>query len=322
MQGIGGAPRSLRLCNGQSPGDIVMLTAAVRDLHEAWPHRYVTDVRTPCPDLWAGNPFVTPVDAPDLCIECEYPLVHSSNDLPYHFVHGFRKHLEEKLAISIPASAGHGDIYLQDRNMSRRHLMRILSRGASRDANFWLINAGGKYDFTAKWWAYARYQEVVDRLSGEVAFVQVGADGHAHPPLAGVVNLVGRTSIDDLKTLLYHARGVICPVTFVMHLAAAIRVSAVHSGSCPCVVIAGGREPSQWEAYPGHHFLHTIGLLDCCALGGCWKSRVFPLGDCDEKDGDLCVDVVDGLPRCMDMISVDTVMQHVLMVERSCMVKL
>ena len=30
----------------QSPGDIVMLTAAVRDLHAAYPGRFQTDVRT------------------------------------------------------------------------------------------------------------------------------------------------------------------------------------------------------------------------------------------------------------------------------------
>jgi hypothetical protein len=60
------------------------------------------------------------------------------------------------------------------------------------------------------------------------------------------------------------------------------------------VVVAGGREPSQWEAYPHHQFLHTNGTLQCCANGGCWKSRTAPIGDGDEKDNpqNLCVDVV------------------------------
>jgi hypothetical protein len=35
------------LRNFLSPGDIVMLTAALRDLHAAHPKRFVTDVRTP-----------------------------------------------------------------------------------------------------------------------------------------------------------------------------------------------------------------------------------------------------------------------------------
>ena len=52
----GRAVRKLVLTNFQSPGDIVMLTAAVRDLHRAHPGEFLTDVRTSCPDLWLNNP--------------------------------------------------------------------------------------------------------------------------------------------------------------------------------------------------------------------------------------------------------------------------
>ena len=41
--------RKLILRNFQSPGDIVMLTAAVRDLHRAHPGEFLTDVRTSFP---------------------------------------------------------------------------------------------------------------------------------------------------------------------------------------------------------------------------------------------------------------------------------
>jgi hypothetical protein len=70
-------------------------------------------------------------------------------------------------------------------------------------------------------------------------------------------------------------------------------------------VVAGGREPVHWEAYPHHQFLHTIGALPCCSKGGCWRARTAPLGDGDELDAadSLCIDVVDGLPRCMHMIT-------------------
>ena len=57
--------RKLVLTNFQSPGDIVMLTAAVRDLHRCHPGRFVTDVRTSCPDLWRYNPYLTPLDEHD-----------------------------------------------------------------------------------------------------------------------------------------------------------------------------------------------------------------------------------------------------------------
>jgi hypothetical protein len=104
-----------------------------------------------------------------------------------------------------------------------------------------------------------------------------------------------------------------------MHLAAALDVKGKRPGSRPCVVVAGGREPAHWEAYPQHQFLHTNGALPCCERGGCWKSRTVALGDGDKKDERLCVDVVHvpgsaamhPLPRCMDMITAEDVIRRI-----------
>nr|HQU44778.1 hypothetical protein [Pirellulales bacterium] len=73
----------------------------------------------------------------------------------------------------------------------------------------------------------------------------------------------------------------------------------------------GGREPVHWEQYPGHHYLHTIGALSCCATGGCWKSRVTALGDGDSKDRDLCEQPQAGHPRCMWLIRPEDVIRAV-----------
>jgi hypothetical protein len=71
------------------------------------------------------------------------------------------------------------------------------------------------------------------------------------------------------------------------------------------VVVAGGREPSHWEAYPSHQFIQNVGALPCNAAGACWRSRTFPLGDGDSGDKPdwLCLETRGELPRCMDMIS-------------------
>jgi hypothetical protein len=71
------------------------------------------------------------------------------------------------------------------------------------------------------------------------------------------------------------------------------------------VVIAGGREPPHWEAYPHHQFIHTVGSLPCCDDGGCWKSRTRRLGDGQAGDlpENLCLDVRGDLPACMDLIT-------------------
>ena len=179
------------------------------------------------------------------------------------------------------------------------------------DIPYWIIVAGGKLDYTIKWWHFRRWQTVIDRLRHRMRFVQVGDALHYHPPLRGVLDLRGKTSLRDLIRLVYHADGVLCPVTLLMHLAAAVETKAGRALERPCVVVAGGREPPSWEAYPAHRFLHTIGQLPCCARGGCWRSRSVPLGDGEEKDQlqNLCVDTVRNLPRCMDLITPEQVVQ-------------
>jgi len=302
-------PRKLILTNFQSPGDIVMLTGAVRDLHRCHPGRFVTDVRTSGADLWAHNPYLTPIadgDPEAETIACEYPLIHRSNQEPWHFLHGFVRFLADRLDVPIDVTAFKGDVYVSD---EEKHWFSTVEEIKGRNSPFWLIAAGGKTDYTIKWWDHARYQRVVDRFRGDIEFVQVGERHHHHPALDGVIDLRGATDLRQLVRLMYHADGVLTGVSLPMHLAAAVEVKAGMPKNRPCVVVAGGREPPHWEAYPHHQFIHTVGALACCDDGGCWRARTVPLGDGDEKDHPehLCVDVVGHLPRCMDLITAEEV---------------
>jgi ADP-heptose:LPS heptosyltransferase len=288
-----------------------MLTAAVEALHVQHPGRYVTDVRTPCPDLWKANPFITPLEDADPAvqhIDCEYPLIHQSNELPYHFIHGYVQYLAGRLNTPLSPVAFRGNIHLHP---SECQPPPLLAESVPDGQPFWIICAGGKYDFTIKWWHRRRWQEVVDHYQGRVTFVQVGEQGHYHPPLRGVIDMRGRTSLRDLIRLVYHAAGILCPVTLLMHLAAAVPCRPGKKLR-PCVVVAGGREPAHWEAYPGHQFLHTIGSLLCCAAGGCWRARTVPLGDGSDQDAAsrLCVRPrPSGLPQCMELITPQNVIR-------------
>jgi hypothetical protein len=295
-----------------------MLTAAVRDLHLSVPGQFLTDVRTSCPDLWRHNPYLTPLDEADpdvTVVPCHYPLIHDSDRLPYHFVHGFRLYLSQTLGVAIEPQAFRGDVYLSEEERALPP-PRVAGRP---DGPYWVVVAGGKTDFTAKWWDPARYQAVVDHFAGRIAFVQAGggSPGHAHPRLRGVIDLVGRTTLREFLRLVYHADGVVCPVTLAMHAAAAVPLRPGRRRARACVVVAGGREPPHWEAYPHHQFLHTVGCLPCCGHGGCWKSRVVPLHDGDGNDASLCERPVQlpgsgpTLPRCLDMISTRQVIEAV-----------
>ncbi len=323
-----------------------MLTAAVRDLHKCHPDKFITDVRGSCNALWEHNPHLTPLrdDDPEVeVIECRYPLIHQSNKGPWHFIHAFHQFLGERLGVRIEPTEFKGDIHLTG---DEKRWMSQVQEITREPVPFWIIGAGGKFDFTAKWWPVERHQTVVDHFAGRILFVQVGEKGHHHPPLCNVLDLRGKTNLRQLIRLMHHAQGVLCPVTLLMHLAAAVPVKPRMPKNRPCVVVAGGREPSQWEAYPHHQYLHTNGALRCCDHGGCWKSRVVPLGDGDEKDqpGKLCTDVVhlrdaaksfqrksheavpshaaadaagrvitDYLPRCLDMITAEEVIRRVEM---------
>lgn len=295
-----------------SAGDIVMMTAAVRDLHRCYPRRFKTDVRTSCPDLWLNNPFITPSEESNPAVEvinCSYPLINQCDAKPYHCLHGYIDFLNKRLGLSIKPTAFHGDIHLSELEKSWYSQVHELTR---KSIPFWVVVAGGKYDVTVKWWDTRRFQAVIDHFRGKIQFVQVGEYGHHHPRLRGVIDLRGQTSLRELVRLVYHSQGVLCPVTAVMHLAAAVPFKHHPGAPRPCVVIAGGREPAHWEAYPGHQYIHTNGALWCCKHAGCWKDRVHPLGDGSPRDHkDLCLNVMDDLPHCMAMISPAEVIRRI-----------
>lgn len=310
--------RRLVLRSFQSPGDVLMLTAAIRDLHVAAPGQFQTDVRTSADALFENNPRVTRLNEGDGGVESldmHYPLIHQSNQRPYHFIHGYAQYLEERLGLRIPVTRFAGDVHLS----SAEKQLPPPGKELGIPEHFWIIMAGGKHDFTAKWWNPASYQAVVDHFRGRLQFVQCGEAGHWHPPLTGVINLLGKTNTREFVRLMYHADGVVCPVTFAMHLAAAVETKPGRPRIRPCVVIAGGREPKHWEAYPQHQFLDTIGMLPCCSEGGCWKSRCQLVGDGDPKDHhDVCVSPVQVRPdlriaKCMEMITPEDVIHRIEM---------
>lgn len=310
-------PRKLILKNSLSPGDIVMLTAAVRDLHLEYPEQFITDVRTPVNHLWENNPYITPLNEDEEGVEIiqtHYPLINQSNTIPYHFVHGFAQFLEDELGLRIPVTRFHGDIHLAEQE--KNWMSQVEETGFK--GNFWIMMAGGKYDFTAKWWNPSFYQKVVDHFAGQILFVQCGEKKHFHPPLKGVLNLIGKTDTRQFIRLMYHADGVVCPVTFAMHLAAAVETKPGKPKNRAAVVLAGGREPAHWEAYPHHQYISTNGALPCCENGGCWKSRCQPVGDNDRKDQDLCVFPIQveetlRIAKCMNMITPQDVIRRIEM---------
>ena len=303
-------PKKLILKNFQSPGDIVVMTAAVRDLHKAHPGKYLTDIRTSANEIWEHNPNITKIldnDPEAELIQMEYPLIHNSNEGAYPFITSFHFFLESKLNVKIPATKYAGDIHISDTETSwYSAIYQILEK----DVPYWIIDAGHKTDFTAKQWGFQNWQALIN-LCKDVTFVQIGHKDHIHPTLTGknLINLVGQTDLRQLIRLVYNAFGVVTPCSLPMVLSYSIKPHPRFNWrSRACISIGGGREPNQWQAAPNQQYVHTCGMLDCCNLGGCWKSRTIPLKDGDHKDNSLCIHPIklpngETIPKCMKMIS-------------------
>lgn len=316
-----------------SPGDIVSMTAAVRDLHLAHPGKFITDVRTSASDIWIGNRYITPLDEKEDDVGVLepsewYPLINQSNQGPFRNICGFTDGLERVLKIRIPPTLfkGHIEITPEEQLWSNPVYDHV-----PEGTPYWIINAGHKSDFTAKMWDWDRYQKIVKEMP-QVTFVQVGAKPgesgglvHTHKYLEGdnVINMVGKTSIREMILITYHAWGVISPVSFPHILAYTVPPHPRYKRkSRAAVIIAGGREPNHWQQGPNQQHLHTCGMLSCCDYGGCWKSRVVPIGDGDPKDDpendQLCYRPTktksgQDIATCMDMIKAEDVIRLIKM---------
>lgn len=277
-------------------GDEIVFTGAVREIKRetGWSIR----IATINPDLWAANGSIDGIGATgaeDITISHHHcPPFRGMDNAPLHFLEQYVRNLRGalRLAGDRRISKFGGDVPLTTEELVAEPPFGLKTR-------YWLVSAGFKTGVPTKGWPSKHYQEVVDALRGRMVFVQIGSRRDWHPPLRGVIDLVGKTSLRDLIRLIHHAEGVLCPITSLMHLAAAVP-PAPHIGfkTRPCVVIAGGREAVHFINYPMHRVLNTVGLLPCCELGGCGKSR-FGKGQC------LYPEVIRGdgaVSRCMALI--------------------
>jgi|GEM_PF-472289 len=293
---------------GKSHEVSLLLTAAVRDLHASHPGRFLTDVQTPHTGFWENNPYLTPLgeDAPEVSVLELHKVAFPAPDKhPAHLVETFGRVVGRELGVPVTPVRASPDIHLT--------IEEKTAPPPIAGAPYWIVAAGGTYDTSINWWNRRRFQKVIDHFTGQINFIQVGNRRDYHPALKGTVDFRGKTSLRELVILFRHARGVLCPVSLFMHLAAAVDTPLGQPPLRPCVTVAGGRQTSHTYAYPGHRFLHTIGTLPCCESGGCWRSRTVKLGDKKRHDGrrNLCVDITNSMPHCMDMISGDDVIREI-----------
>lgn len=272
--------------NFQCPGDILMLAACVRDI-KIWKPEYEIDVRTSCNELFDNNPNITKLQEDDPSVwkvRMDYDIIHQSNEnMNQHFIHGFIFDFNQKTGNSIKLTQFKPDVHLTEEE-------RETPVFKDQPKDFVVINSGGKTDYTTKWWWSESWTKVVKQCK-DIQFIQIGKQDkkdsgagramHKKLKSKNIIDKINQTSIREVARLVYQSQGTLSVVTTIMHLAAAFDKHAA--------VVAGGHEPWWWERYPGHDYFHTIGLLGCCRMGGCWKK------DCENKNE-------IGHQECMEMI--------------------
>lgn len=310
--------RTLILRHQRAAGDILVMTAVVRDIYRAYSDIFDIGVETSFTELWNNNPYIIKLKDKRLGAAV-YNLsygdgIQKAGREPIHFLRAFHDDFEKKSGMKLQLTEPRPDIHLTDEEKNKRLI----------DGRYWVVLSGGKSDFTTKHPRFFDIQDAVTILSGMgLKFVQVGAQGgkpaSLHRTLDGAVDLRGKTSLRDLLSLIHNADGVICTITFAMHAAAALEK--------PCVVTAGGREEWWWEGYvrenPAfkglnvnvpHRFLHTMGLLDCCrGPRACWKNKVLK----SEGDKSYCSyphaePEGQTVPLCQHMIGANKIVESVL----------
>lgn len=313
--------KKILIRNTQSPGDIVVLTALIRDLHRQYPGQFLTGVEVSrgADGIFDNNPDISPkaMFKRTEKFVARYPLIHKSNQSGKHFIWGFIEYFNSTFGTDVKLSEFRPALYVSEHEKANRPF----------DEPYWVFLCGGKKDFTTKLWPQTYWQQLIDMTCDKLNWVQCGTPGHyKHIPKRGIfANMIGKTGLREFITTIYHAEGVVCYMTAAMHIAAAFNK--------PCVVIGGGREPWWWEAYNtenrlkqmrvgmpdweppadddfvSHQFLHTIGKLSCCQTHGCWKSKI------ESQKASSCrnVEIVEGTrtPKCKAMITPDMVAEAI-----------
>ena len=258
--------------------------------------------------MFLHNPWVEKATAGNTkIVDMHYPSIGRCNEESIPFLGGYTEYLSQQIERPLRLRVNRPYVYLSAEEKARplaalwKGAPNLQSLAAGRP--IWVVDAGTKNDYTIKGWPVEFYQDVIDRTADAICWVQVGLKKDLHPRLRNVVNLIDDTPsgppMRETIILASRAAGGLGPVTFFQHLFAAFQR--------PYICLVGGREPATWVQYPHQHTLHTVGQLDCCREKSCWKARVVPLNDGNEKDKSLCQDpVTEGLERpaakCMAMI--------------------
>ncbi len=244
---------------GQSPGDDLLCTTifrelAIRGVGIHWMMTYF-------PDLFVNNPDVAAIVSRDEILVKTAQQFGARFVLPVYAKHDWENDLGDPvpqahiLAVMCEMAGITGPVSLRP-YLNLSPLESGFGRFAHDQIAIHTTGAAAKFPMKNKEWSVDRFQQVVDALKRDCKFVQLGSA--SDPPLSGVVDLRGKTSIRQSAAVLQNSSIFIGLVGFLMHLARAVDTRSV--------VVYGGRElPTQSGYSCNENITH---LLPCSP---CWQ---------------------------------------------------
>ena len=289
-------PSEIVFKNRQAIGDILTMTAGIRDFHRAFPNVKV-GVNSTAMHIWDNNPNIDHDFSMEVAADKEKQekyilevgpgfLTNKSNMWNLHLCNAFRVDIENKLGITIPQGEVRPDIWMTEEEYNKPPMI---------EGAYWVFISGGEPGWPVKMYPNDRWQEVINSLP-EIQFVQLGLKGHPYPVLENVINFMGKTEdkntgIRDLFHIFLHAQGTMGLVSMQMHLAAAFNL--------PAMILAGAREPMWFTHYLGQQYIQTNGCLPCAEVTACWKCKV---EGCVDHQKSKKMEGQANIPPCVDII--------------------
>jgi hypothetical protein len=254
------------LAYGHSIGDNIMLSIVARELYQRGDHRIA--VMSPFPDLFEHNPHICrtlPLKwgtehlvarAGARFIHCQYVTKTADPDL--------NEFPRSHIATEMCRVAGiTGQVQLRPEVFLTADELEAV-QPLSHQVCIQSSGQGSGFRSLNKEWSAARFQEVVDRASKTLRFVQVGAI--TDPPLVGALDLRGQTTLRQTAAVLAKSEAYIGQEGMLVHLARAV--------NCPAVVVLGGRILPEQCSYACNETIYSaVPCSPCHRHNGCERDR-------------------------------------------------
>jgi ADP-heptose:LPS heptosyltransferase len=288
----------LILQNKLAVGDCICLLTTIKNIHLNYPNRSQIGVLSYYPEVFKNSEFITDFSVHDIIGSIPVINVTYADYLDkikkekIHYVNGFIFDINNKLNLNIKLIDNKPEINLTEEEINKGK--RILKENGINKP-FWLLASGFKLDMPLKTYSPRKYQELINILNDKnICLVQTGDNKQINPKFKNVISLVGKTNdLRDYFSVCYLSDGMIGHTSLQLHVASAFNKK--------CIILCGGRELPEYSKYKDQIFLNSIGKLSCCKESGCWKKQIFE-----------CENYENGEPKCMNMISINNIVDCVL----------